>query len=615
MSFSSKDTKLSDILQQIDEGIIQLPDFQRGWVWDDLHLRGLIASLSNSYPIGALMFLDNSNPNIHFKSRLFENAENDNARPSKLVLDGQQRLTSIYCALYNRKPVNTQTEKKKSIKRYYYLDIIKALDPDADRIDAVVSIPDNKILMEPGLSRTVKYDLRTREDEFREKLFPLNLMFSQQEIDNWRYDYEDYYNLDTAERKRLQAFSREIIDSIRYYQVPVITLGDDVPKEAVCQVFENVNTGGVALNVFELVTASYAADNFQLRDDWYGIRDKDGSVIQNGRLQKITAKSPLLTKDDEGSCVFEPSDFLQACTLYYRYFEFSNGGKALSCKKKDVLGMELSDYLHSADKVMDGLIEAAKFLQRQRIFSFRDLPYTTQLVPLSVIFAILGTRTQDSTVISKIAFWYWCGVFGEMYGGANESRYVQDVSGVIDWVNGGSEPDTVERASFHPSRLLTLNSRLSAAYKGVMALLLKTDCSDWISGEKMDFTVFVQESTDIHHIFPKNYCSRAGIPYNKCNSIINKTPLYARTNRIIGGVAPSVYTAKIVNNDYHVTADELKKNIETHLIDYDALVQDDFNTYFEKRTRALLDLISKAMGKSVSGISAEESMRIFGFTL
>ena len=62
MSFSSKDTKLSDILQQIDEGIIQLPDFQRGWVWDDLHLRGLIASLSNSYPIGALMFLDNSNP-------------------------------------------------------------------------------------------------------------------------------------------------------------------------------------------------------------------------------------------------------------------------------------------------------------------------------------------------------------------------------------------------------------------------------------------------------------------------------------------------------------------------------------------------------------------------
>ena len=614
MSFKSQDTELSEILKKIDKGTIQLPDFQRGWVWDDFHLRSLIASLSNAYPIGALMFLKTGNQNIHFKSRLFENAEHDNSNPESLVLDGQQRLTSMYCSLYNRKPVNTKNEKKKLIKRYYYLDIIKALDPDADRIDAVISIPETKIIMEQGRNRGIKLDLRTREDEFREKLFPLNLVFSPTEIDDWEFDYGEYYGLDSAERRRLQLFKREVINNIRNYQVPVIELGEDVPKEAVCQVFENVNTGGVALSQFELVTASFAADNFQLRDDWYGVMDKDGDLLKKGRLHIITEKASVLAKEGEEKCVFEPSDFLQACTLYTRYFEFINGGRAISCKKKDVLDLKLSDYQNCADNVMNGVIESAKFLQRQRIFSSRDIPYTTQLVPLSVIFAILGTRAQDSTVNNKIASWYWCGVFGEMYGSANETRFVQDVSGVIDWVNGGPEPDTVLRASFHPSRLLTLNSRLSAAYKGVMALILKTDCSDWISGDKMDFTYFLQEGTDIHHIFPKNYYSRIGIPESKGNSIINKTPLFARTNRIIGGVAPSVYTNRIVNQE-HVTAEALKTNIETHLIDYDALIHDDFNTFFEKRTRALIALISDAMGKSVSGISAEDSMRMFGFEL
>lgn len=60
----------------------------------------------------------------------------------------------------------------------------------------------------------------------------------------------------------------EIWLPFQQYKVPVIRLTKETPKEAVCQVFEAVNTGGVSLSVFELLTATFASDNFHLRDDW-----------------------------------------------------------------------------------------------------------------------------------------------------------------------------------------------------------------------------------------------------------------------------------------------------------------------------------------------------------
>jgi len=56
MAFSVDAPFLKDVLDQIGKGETQLPDFQRGWVWDDVHISSLIASISLSYPIGAVMF-------------------------------------------------------------------------------------------------------------------------------------------------------------------------------------------------------------------------------------------------------------------------------------------------------------------------------------------------------------------------------------------------------------------------------------------------------------------------------------------------------------------------------------------------------------------------------
>ena len=88
------------------------------------------------------MFLDYGSDNIRFKYRPFTGL-NINAKPNVLVLDGQQRLTSTYCAMYNRNVVITQDDKKKPINRFYYFDIKKSLETD-DIEDAILSIQDDK---------------------------------------------------------------------------------------------------------------------------------------------------------------------------------------------------------------------------------------------------------------------------------------------------------------------------------------------------------------------------------------------------------------------------------------------------------------------------------------
>jgi hypothetical protein len=309
-------------------------------------------------------------------------------------------------------------------------------------------------------------------------------------------------------------------------------------------------------------------------------------------------------------------DFLVASTLLSRYYLKHAGDNALavSCKKRDVLNLSLEDYKKYADELTNGFIQAASFLVEQRIFSKQDLPYTTQLIPLSVLFTILGQRAQDVTVRIKLSQWYWCGVFGEMYGAANETRYVNDVIGVMDWLSGKGEPDTIQRAFFQPNRLLSLQTRNSAAYKGIIAQILKAKAIDFISGKEMDFTVFSDETIDIHHIFPRAYCELKGYSKSKWNCIVNKTPLSSRTNRIMGGKEPSVYLKKI-ETDGHVTESAVDHFLVSHLINVGDLRSNNFEEYFVKRAKGLLHLISEAMGKPVTGLDGSEVIKEFGAAL
>ncbi len=588
--FYSNDVALVDILRPMSTAGIQLPDFQRGWVWDNFRIKALIASISNAYPVGAVMFLEYGGDSIRFKYRSFNSVE-QTAMPDKLVLDGQQRLTSVYCAMFSKKVVETTTEKNADIKRFYYLDINKCLDPAVDRFDAILSIPEDRQL-KSDFGRVVDLDISSREKEFENHMFPLNVIYDYMEKEMWQNEYQKHHNYNPDILEKYARFNVEVLMPIQSYKLPVITLVKTVPKEAVCQVFENVNTHGVTLTVFELVTATFAADDFELRKDW------------EAREKKI--KSHLVLEN------ISATDFLTALTLIAGYKRFKNNGPAVSCKKKDVLNLTLDDYKITADQLTDGYVQVAKFLQEQRIYSGRDLPYTTQLIPMAAVFTLLCSDVHDATVKQKLAQWYWCGVFGEMYGGANETRYALDVTGLMTWIkDGGQVPDTISRSFFNPTRLLSLQTRLSAAYKGVMALILKAGSKDFISGSAMDFNTFLAENTDIHHIFPRSYCQTMGYKRTKWNSIVNKTPLFYRTNRILGGKAPSSYLMKI-ENDNKVISTDLDQYLTSHKIYVPSIRGDDFEDFFIDRAKALLELISDAMGKKIPNRDSEEIVDAFG---
>ena len=158
----SNDTNLSDLLFSIHKGETQLPDFQRKWTWDDNRIRSLLASLSQGYPMGALMQLEYGSSEVKFKYRTIEGAPSSEATPRYLVMDGQQRLTSMYRSLYGKDAVATTNDKRVAISRLYYLDMNTCLDSEADRYDAIVSVPEDRRIKE-NFDRGVKLDLSTRE--------------------------------------------------------------------------------------------------------------------------------------------------------------------------------------------------------------------------------------------------------------------------------------------------------------------------------------------------------------------------------------------------------------------------------------------------------------------
>ena len=589
----TNDRPLTDLMKAVDTGATQLPDFQRGWVWDDNRIKALILSVIHNFPVGAAMFLEYGNESIHFKHKPIEGSDaSPDTEPDELILDGQQRLTSLYNALYSKKPVHTKTDKGKEISRYYYLNIEKALDPNSEDEEIVISVPATRQITS-DFGRKIEIDLSTRQDEFRTKMFPLNIILNPGEEQEWQNKYYAHYEYNPAIIQEFTELFSKIIMPTQRYAMPVILLDKETPKEAVCQVFENVNTGGVSLTVFELVTAIFAMDDFPLREDW---KERKEKYFSGDLLNIVTA-----------------TDFLTALTLFSSF----KAGGTVSCKKKDVLALKLTSYKEYADDLCIGFSIADKLLQEERIFSSRDLPYSTQLLPLAAICTVLmdGNKIYTTTVKNMVKQWYWCGVFGELYGSANETRYANDITQVIKWITDGGElPKTITDFFFNPTRLLSLQSRQSAAYKGIMALILKNHARDFISGAEMDFSTYSNERIDIHHIFPKDYCVGQGYDKSKWNSIVNKTPISASSNREIGGVAPSVYLEKLEKKG-SVLPSDLNSYVETHWIDHNLLRNNEFQNFIIDRAKKLLCAIESVTGRTISGKNSDESQQMFGAPL
>ncbi|AMV71070.1 hypothetical protein DBW_0683 [Desulfuromonas sp. DDH964] len=163
---------------------------------------------------------------------------------------------------------------------------------------------------------------------------------------------------------------------------------------------------------------------------------------------------------------------------------------AVRATRQSLLDLPLAAYKKYRDVVRLGFERSAKSLRQQQVHRVNDLPYQSQLVPLAAIFADIGEKAEHTTNNEKIARWYWCGVFGELYGSAAETRFAKDIMEVPAWLDGSPEPVTVLDGVLLADRLLTMRSRLSAAYKGFHVLLMREGARDFRSGQTYDQTVF-----------------------------------------------------------------------------------------------------------------------------
>ena len=412
---------------------------------------------------------------------------------------------------------------------------------------------------------------------------------------NWMFAYQGFWHqAGTHPNENIiefsERFNNKILEVFGGYLLPVIGLNRETPKEAVCTVFEKVNTGGVTLTVFELVTATFAADDFDLRNDWDERRERmhnDFAVLRGIQGEQFLQAVTLLATQQrrrEKETLSEPVNQIPA----------------IGCQKRDILELMLGEYKEWADNVEEGFKRAARFLHGQFVFKQGDVPYNTQLVPLAALFVELGKELDPSVARQSLERWFWSGIFSEAYGGGVETQYALDLDQVARYVRTGAEPRLITEASFNPERLISLRTRNSAAYKGLYALQMKSGAVDWRTGDPLTLSTYHDQAIDIHHIFPVAWCQKqeAPVPRSLYDSIINKTPIDASTNRIIGGAAPSRYLERLKQDN---PEDNLRSVLQRHWLDYDRLKVDQFAECFAERGEAMLNLIFEAMGKARPG--------------
>jgi len=501
-----------------------------------------------------------------------------------LLLDGQQRLTSLTQALSGDGVVSTMDSRGKLLERRYYIDMKMALEGE-DRMDeAVRSLPSDGIVRS-NFGKDIDLDLSTEDKEREKGFFPSRLLFSNDTV-TWLFAMDD--------KDHASKFHAKVIKPVTTYNIPAIELDTVTSKSAVATVFEKVNTGGLSLNVFELLTATFAGDkphfdkhgvDFRLNDDWI-------------KTQKMFAGQPTLAG-------LENTDFLQAVTLLAtrsrNLADASPKPAAISARREDILKVTLDEYLHWVDPLRAAFLWVADFLADRHIFTDKFLPYPKQLVPLAAIRVIMGDDADLLGHRERLTRWFWSGILGELYGSAIETTFVRDIEQVPGWARGDEgaiTPRTVQETNFVESRLHSLRTRNAAAYKGIYALLLDNQARDWMKDKALDKAQYASLKVDIHHIFPHHWCEQHSIDDERRESIVNKTVIAYDTNRSIGGAAPSKYLVAI-EKKAQVGAVQLNALLEGHLVPAAHLRADDFSSFFRERRERLCKLVEGATGKAV----------------
>jgi hypothetical protein len=506
--FETDKRNLLFLLDLITNRDLALPDFQRSFVWDATATRDLIVSIVRGFPAGSLLFLRGGS--VVFLPRAVEEAPALNGhQPSSLVLDGQQRLSSLFQAFSG---VGSHR---------FFVDVAAILN--GEDIDGAVKAY--------SVQRASAW--LTTSGQAQSLMFPL---WRVRDYAYWRDEVLEERPADDANaRKRLRMYLNRIesavVTPIKSYQFPVTTLSEQTPTEAVCTIFETLNRTGIKLSVFELICARAFAENQRLRERWAD------SIVREPILEDFHV---------------DPYYILQAI--------------ALRTKRKPqrgvVAAMEVRTIVEEWTASVRGMAQALVMLRDEcGVLTEKWLPYAPMLPTLAAAWRDIDEASGPTVGARRLKLqrWFWCACFSGDYDNSPNSRAEADVPRLHKWLCGSDPPEVVQGFQFDAPRWLDITARQRGLYRSTMALLMRRRPLDLHKAIPLTRTVIESNAVDDHHIFPAAYLAEQGLS-GQADTVLNHTLIDKLTNIRIGKKAPSVYLADMESEMSGVLANVLSSH-------------------------------------------------------
>jgi hypothetical protein len=564
-TFQTNPISLAHLLSAIHERELALPDFQRDFVWDARATEELIESIARSFPAGSLLFMPWRSD--AFAPRAIQGApELDGSMPDKLILDGQQRLSSLYQACYG-------------VGEYRYFVDLNPLLEDDDIEEAVFYRHKNRC----GPYQTAK--------QLAERLvLPLGILFGGEGggFHDWRDEILDHRPEQgddrIALRQALQRIYKEHIKPIEDYRFPVVTLDHETSLEAVCSIFETLNRTGIRLSVFDLLAARFYAAGLDLRRKW----------------EATTAEHQII-EDFEVNRYY----LLQSIALRVRS----------SVKRGDVLRLSVADIEEHWEVVAQGYRSALEMLRDEcGVRTSKWLPYGYLLVPMAALWqeTIEIGGPSSAANRARLKQWFWCSGFSQTYDRAANSQAARDFGELRDWVAGDGPPTTVAEFDFDPARLREISPKQQSIYKALMALILRHGAADFHHGHTLTPASIAAQSVDDHHIFPRAYVNPSDadpvFPTQLVDCILNRTLIDADTNQRIGKRPPHEYLVEIHDELDGVGIGVFEQVLNSHLLptgENSPLIHDDFEAFLDWREGRIAEEITSVTGIQIGSPGSE----------
>ncbi len=589
---------LTTLVSRLREGRFVIPDFQRDFEWQPSDINALMSSIFRDYYIGSLLLWKGKAENFDALAceRIYGFSDDNDTR-EYIVLDGQQRLTAMYYAFM---APDAPAPKRANRFRYFI------------RVDK---------FMEEAYDEAFIYDwtqrgenlIQDRDRQYREHMFPLSVIGETGwALADWAQGYERYWqgqagtfheNGDReAERKarhsarNSRAFGEHLRDITEQYQIAFIELDRDLPLDRVCDIFTQVNSRGVRLDVFDLINAMLRPKGLQLRYLWRAAKQRL-NFVNTERMNVYVLQVMSILR--QGYC--SPKYLYFLLPGQERQKREPNGSLRREVLVADTGGFERrwSEAVYALEKAIDLLRHPQEF----GAIASRFLPY----VSILPAFAALQTEARNLPAFSqmdaqrKIRHWYWASVFLNRYSGAVESTSARDYLDLKScFEDDAAEPALI--AEFRErSRSIDLMRETrsgTSVYNGIFNLLVLAGARDWRTGN-----VPQHDELDDHHIIPQAW-GRQNSLGRRTDSILNRTPLTGTTNRsVIRSRLPNQYLPELVAA---TDEDTVRSILESHFVSptaFEVLLTDpftpqDFETFLRERQRTIQDAIEDLLVKS-----------------